>query len=79
MHAKPVRPSVRPYSLPIWRQAGDADLCDAYLSLVLRRTQGLLLRILPAAEKAFAKRTTRTLEEDEVEDKLVNPGQDPAF
>lgn len=72
MHAKPGLPP--PPSLPTRRQAGDADLPDAYLSLaleVLRRTQGLLLRMLPAAEKAFAKRTLE--EEDEVEDKLVNP------
>ena len=62
------------------RQVEDADPPDAYLSLALevpRKTQGLLLQILAAAEKAFAKRTKRTLEEDDIEDEPVDPDEDP--
>ena len=76
VHAKPARVAAS----QIRRQTGDADPPDAYLSLALevpRKTQGLLLQILAAAEKAFAKRTKRTLEEDDIEDEPVDPDEDP--
>jgi len=76
VHARPGRLAAS----QIRRQAGDVDPPDAYLSLALevpRKTQGLLLQILAVAEKAFAKRTKRKLEEDDIEDEPVDPDEDP--
>ena len=53
---------------------------NRYLSLsqeVPRRNQGLLVQILAAAEKAFAKRTKHKLEEEDVDGDPVDPDEDP--
>lgn len=76
VHAKPSRAATSQAQ----KRTANGESVEGYLTLsqeVPRKVQGLLLQILAAAEKAFAKRTKHKLEEEEVDDEPVDPDQEP--
>lgn len=76
VHAKPGRVAASQTQ----KRTENGKPVDGYLALaqeVPRKIQGLLLQILAAAEKAFAKRTKHKLEEEDIEDEPIDPDEEP--
>jgi cohesin complex subunit SA-1/2 len=76
VHAKPARSAASQTQ----KRTQNGDDGNSYLTLsqeVPRKVQGLLLQILAAAEKAFAKRSKHKLEEEDVGEEPIDPDAEP--